>query len=266
MASSYYQNKKIWLTGASSGIGEALCKTLSTYGAFLIISSRNQESLEKLRKSLAYPDKCKIYPVDLSDSENVEAVGSEVLKKEGPIDILINNAGISQRDYAINTTEEVDRQLMEVNYFANIAFAKKILPSMLERGSGHFVIMSSVTGHLGTPMRSGYAASKHALHGFYDSLRAETEANGIKTTIICPGYIQTNISINALTGDGSPQNKMDENTDKGMTPAHLALKALNGVAQGKREIYIGGKEILGIYIKRYMPWLYYRIIRNYKKP
>ena len=266
MASSYYQNKKIWLTGASSGIGEALCKTLSEYGAFLIISSRNGESLEATRKSLAHPEKCKIYPIDLSNPENVEEVSSLVLKAEGPIDMLINNAGISQRDYAINTSAEVDRALMEVNYFANIALTKKLLPSMLDKKSGHFVIISSVTGHLGAPMRSGYAASKHALHGFYDSLRAETEADGIKTTLICPGYIQTKLSINALTGDGSPQNKMDENIGKGMTAAILSKKALKGVAEGKNEIYIGGKEILGIYIIRYMPWLYYRIIRNYKKP
>ena len=216
MVSEYFKDKNVWLTGASSGIGKALACALSAKGANLILTSRDVLSLEKVKQSLHSPNNCTIFSADLSNETEVNLLADKVLKEFPKIDILINNAGISQRDYAINTSVEVDRKLMEVNYFAPVSLTKRLLPSMLESRSGHIVVISSVTGHLGTPMRSGYAASKHALHGFFDSLRAETENNGLKTTIVCPGYIKTNISLNALTGDGSPQNKMDENTGKGI--------------------------------------------------
>lgn len=265
MYGNFFNGKTVWLTGASSGIGKALAQELSKAGAKLIITSRKKDELEKVKSALAFPDNCLVLPGDLSDVDAVSELAEKVVS-DNKIDILFLNAGISQRSLAKNTDIDVDRKIMEINYFSSVALTKAVLPQMLERKSGQFAVISSVTGHIGAPFRSGYAASKHALHGFFESLWAENANDGIELSMISPGYIHTNISMNALTADGSPQNSMDENTGKGMEPAVVAVKILKGLSKQKKEIFIGGKEILGIYIKRYIPSLYYRIIRNYKKP
>lgn len=265
MYGNFFTGKTVWLTGASSGIGKALAVELSRAGAVLITTSRNAQQLEAMRAMLPFPEKCHIFPADLGDEQQVKAVAEEVKSKHS-VDILFLNAGISQRSLANDTPVEVDRKLMEVNFFSSVILSKALLPDMLERKSGHFAVISSVTGHIGAPFRSGYAASKHAIHGFFESLWAENANAGIDISIISPGYIHTNISVNALTADGTPQNSMDENTGKGMSPEEMAQKVLKGISKKKKEIYVGGKEILGIYLKRFIPALYYRIIRNYKKP
>ncbi|MFZ1749498.1 MAG: SDR family oxidoreductase [Saprospiraceae bacterium] len=244
-------------------MGAALCKELSALGAHLILSARDMRALEELKTHLERPEKCTVLPLDVTNGLQINQATQQVLAQFGRIDILINNAGISQRSSSLDTALEIDRKIMEVNYFGTVHLTKNIAPSMLQNGSGHIVVISSVTGKLGAPMRSGYAASKHALHGFFDSFRAETEDKGIKTTIICPGYVHTNISINALTADGSPQNKMDTQTSNGMTPESLAKNILKAVSNGKREVYFGGKEILGIYIKRFIPSIYYTLVKKH---
>jgi short-subunit dehydrogenase len=177
---------------------------------------------------------------------------------------LIHNAGVSQRSLASETNLETDKTIMNVNYFGTITLTKLLLDKMIEKQHGHVVVISSVAGKVGVQYRSAYAASKHALHGFFDSLRAETEPMGIFTTIVCPGYVKTNISLNALKGDGSNYNDTDRNHIKAMEPMVLAEKILKSVKNRKREVYYGGKEILIIYIKRYLPTLYYKIIKKIK--
>lgn len=259
------KSKCIWITGASSGIGEALAHACAEKGAAkLILSARKENELQRVAREIETinPNVATIIqPLDLSNTASIEHAGKKILENN-IIDILINNGGISQRDTVINTQMDVYRRLMEVNYFGLVHLTKLVLPQMKSHKQGHILAMSSVAGKLGTPKRSGYAAAKHAVHGFMDSLRAETHDDNIKATTICGGYIRTQISVNALTGVGTSQNTMDINQEKGLTPDYVASKILQAIARNKPEIYIGGKEIMGIYVSRYFPSLLRRIVRK----
>lgn len=266
---SAIKNKVIWITGASSGIGEALAYELSKKGAKLILSARRKVELERVKGNCvsdSQPD-IRILPMDLSASSTLALCTQAAIQLFGRIDILVNNGGISQRGLATDTLMEVDRKIMEVNYFGALALTKNLLPHFLQNKSGHFVTVTSVVGKFGTPYRSGYAASKHALHGFFDSLRAELWAetrDAIKVTMICPGFIHTPITLSAVTGDGSPLGKMDEAQYTGKPADWCAEKIVSAIENNKEEVYIGGKEVLGVYLKRFVPWLFSRIIRTAK--
>lgn len=256
-------NQVVMITGASSGIGEALAYQLATKGARLILSARREEELNRVKSACDNEDNIQVLTLDLVDSSSIPQKAKEAESLFGHIDVLINCGGISQRDKVINTQLEVDRQIMEVNYFGTIALTKALLPGMVQRKSGHQVIITSATGIVSTPLRSSYAASKHALHGFYDALRAEHHADGLKVSIILPGYVRTKISYNALMGDGSQQNKMDNAQDNGLSPEVCAAKIIKAIQHDKEEVYIGGlKEVAGIYIKRFFPGLFSKIIRK----
>ncbi|GAB4237689.1 MAG: SDR family NAD(P)-dependent oxidoreductase [Ekhidna sp.] len=243
----------VWLTGASSGIGEQLAYQLAKKEAKLILSARRMDELKRVKEQCE-SDTVEILTIDLEDSFSLKQKAKEAETIFGPVDILINNGGISQRDKIINTSLDVDRKLMEVNYFGSITLTKSLLPTMVKRKKGHHVIVTSTVGIINTPYRSGYGAAKHALHGFYDALRAEHHQDNIKVTIVLPGYIKTNISINALTGDGSAQNEMDQGQEKGMSPEKCARLIIKAIEKDKFEIYIGGlKEKAGIYLKRLWP-------------
>ncbi|HKK87374.1 MAG TPA: SDR family oxidoreductase [Saprospiraceae bacterium] len=254
------KNKWVWITGASSGLGEAMAVEFARQGARLVLSSRRKEELERVKDKCVGSPEVIIETMDVIEHDEMPKKVERVLGLTGHVDILINSAGISQRSLVKDTDFEVDKRIIDINFLGTVAISKAILPHFIERNSGQFVAISSVTGKLGTPLRSSYAASKHALHGFFDSLRAEMHDTGIDVTLICPGYIKTNISINAVTGDGSPQNKMDEKQAKGMLPDTFASKAVRGIARKRREMYIGGTETLGIYIKRFFPGLLAKII------
>lgn len=252
----------VWLTGASSGIGEQLAYQLAAKGAKLIISARRKAELERV-KSNCKSSTVETLPVDLSDGFELVQRAKEAETIFGPIDILINNGGLSQRDTILNTSLEVDRKLMEVNYFGSITLSKTLLPKMVERKKGHHVIVTSTVGIINTPFRSGYGASKHALHGFYDVLRAEHHDDNIKVSIILPGYIKTDISLNALTGDGSPQQTMDNAQANGMSADKCARLIVKAIEKNKNEVYIGGlKEKTGIYLKRFWPKIARKVIRK----
>lgn len=266
---STLNNKVIWLTGASSGIGEAVAYELAKKGAKLILSARRKDELERVKGNClpASQTHIRILPVDLSEPSTLPISAEAAIQIFGHIDMVINNAGISQRSLAKETGLEVDRRIMEVDYFGTIALTKSLLPHFLKRESGHFVTVSSVMGKIGTPYRSGYAAAKHALHGFFDSLRAEVwkENKNILVTLICPGWVRTNITMHALTGSGDKLNQMDPNTEKGLRPEAFAKKMIRAVEKKKEEVYIGGpKELSAIYLKRFLPGLFSRIIREAK--
>lgn len=257
-------NKVIWLTGASSGIGEALAYALAHRGARLILSARRKEELERVKgncPAAAQPG-IRVLPLDLEKPDTLQLSTEAAVQLFGHIDILINNGGISQRSLVAQTALSVDRRLMEVNYFGSIALTKYLLPHFIARKQGHFVNVSSVTGKFGTRYRSGYAASKHALHGFFDAVRAEHYKDNIKVTMICPGFIHTPITLSALTADGTPLNKMDEAQFKGKPADWCATRIVSAIEKSKEEVYIGGREVLGVYVKRFFPRLFSRIIRN----
>ena len=175
----------------------------------------------------------------------------------------MNNGGISQRSFAKDTQVEVDKRIMDINYLGTIALTKAVLPHFIEKQTGQFVVTTSIVGKIGTPLRSSYAAAKHALHGFFDSLRAEVYNDHISVTLICPGFVTTNISKNALTGDGTPQQKMDIATAKGIAPERFAKLMAKAIKNKKEEAYISGaKEKLGVYVKRWVPKLFSVMVRK----
>lgn len=261
--SSSLSGKTIWITGASSGVGEALANQLSAQGSKLIISARREEELLRVKDQCPNPEQVKVLPLDLADSGSHEQATQQAIEFFGQIDILINNAGRSQRSLVKDTLLQVDRDLMEVNYFGSVSLTKLLLPHMLERGHGQFIVVTSLTGIFGTPFRSGYAASKHALHGFYDSMRAELEDSGIKVTLAALGFIKTNLSMHALKGDGTPLGSMDDAQANGLDPNRCAQKIIRAIERQKREVYIG-KESYAAYVKRFLPGLFARIIKKAK--
>jgi dehydrogenase/reductase SDR family protein 7B len=251
----YFENKVIWITGASSGIGEALAYQFSAEGALLILSSRRINELERVRNACPHAEQVHILPLDLLDTASLATKTESAIASFGHIDIIVHNAGIGQRSLVVETSMEIQRQVMELDYFSYVALTRYLLPHFLKRESGHFVVMSSVMGKLGTPMRSSYAAAKHALHGFFDCLRAEVSGNHIKVTILTPGYIRTNISLNAITADGSKLGIVGKNINDGLAPEKAASQILRVIAAGKFESYIGrfGMEKMALWINRIFP-------------
>ncbi|HRI10109.1 MAG TPA: SDR family NAD(P)-dependent oxidoreductase, partial [Nannocystaceae bacterium] len=174
----------------------------------------------------------------------------------GPVDVLVNNAGLSQRSLALDTDLEVDRRLMTINYLGTVALTKAALPAMIERRAGQVVVVTSLVGKIGSPLRSGYAASKHALHGFFESLRAELHGSGVGVTMVLPGYIRTELPMHALVGDGSAQGRMDRAQLEGMAAERCARKIARAIARRRAEVVIGGREVAGVYVHRLFPALF----------
>lgn len=254
-------NKVIWITGASSGIGEALAIALSKKGAKLILSARRRDELERVQQ-LCAPAEVKLLPLDLTAADTLREATRAAVGCFGHIDVLVNNGGISQRSFVQETDMEVYRRIMEVNFFGGTALTHHLISHFVSRNQGQFVVISSVAGKYGAPFRSGYAASKHALHGFYDALRAEYWKNNIKVTMVCPGIIRTPISYSALKGDGSKNNKMDDLQSKGMAVEKCAAEIVRAMQGEREEVYIGGKEIILVYVKRFLPSVFSKIIRK----
>ncbi|QXP73342.1 SDR family oxidoreductase [Tenacibaculum sp. AHE15PA] len=257
------KNKVFWITGASSGIGKSLAIELSNYDVNLILSSRNKNALEEVKNKCKNISKVKIVTLDLEKYENMNSKVKEALLCFGAINVLVNNGGLSQRSLVVNTDISVDKRLMDVNYLGTVALTKALLPYFIKNKSGHFVVTTSIVGKIGTPLRSSYAATKHALHGFFDSLRAEHHNDTISVTLVCPGFVTTNVSKNALTGDGTPQNKMDSATANGIDPDRFAKLMLKAIKNKREEVYIGGaKERLAVYVKRFFPKILSKMIRK----
>ena len=257
-----FKDKVVWITGASSGIGEHLTYALADEGARLILSSRNKKELQRVKNNCQNDSNILILPLDITDFEAMQPAVDKAVDTFGRIDLLINNAGLSQRSLIKETLLAVDQRIMAVNYMGTVAMTKAVLPVMLAQGHGHVAVVSSVMGIIGVPWRSAYAASKHALHGYFDSMRSEVFRDNIKVTILCPGYVRTNVTINALRGDGSPNNQMAKETSKGMDPASCARKMLRAIERGREEVYIGGQETIAIYVKRLAPWLFSYVVKR----
>jgi dehydrogenase/reductase SDR family protein 7B len=261
-----FKDKVVWITGASSGIGEALAKAFANEGAKLVLSARRSEELERVKKECKLSDADSlVLPLDLSDTAQINLQTETVLAKFGRIDVLVNNGGISQRSLAKDTPLEIDRKIMEVNFFGQIAITKSVLPVMLKQKHGHIVVISSIAGKFGFWFRTAYSSSKHALHGFFEALRLETEADGIKILMAVPGKIQSAISINALKEDGSKNNVMEKSQEEGLPADECAAIILDAMKKEKEEILIGGREIKAVWLKRHFPKWFGRVIRKQKR-
>jgi len=255
-----FQHKTIWITGASSGIGEALAIEWSKYKPNIILSGRNIDKMEHVKGECEKNGaKCIIVQLDLTNQESITDAADKVISTFDKIDILVNNGGISQRSIATETPIEVDRTVLETNFFGAVSLTKKVLPVMVKNNGGHILVISSVVGKFGFPLRTAYSASKHALQGFFESLRAETKDKNIRVTIVSPGRIRTNISINAINKDGDQHGEMDPGQANGMAADKCARQIIKAVAKNKKELLIGGKEVVMVYIRKFFPALFYRM-------
>ena len=260
-----YKNKVVWITGASSGIGKGLVYEYFKKNAIIIASARNKKALSELKTSLKANDKNFIIATfDLSQTQNIATLVEEVISKTKKIDILINVGGVSQRSLTAETSMEVYRKIMEINFFGTVALTKEVLPYMIKQGGGKISATSSIVGKFGFPLRSAYSAAKHALHGFMETVRAENVENNIKVSVIIPGRVTTNISVNALTKDGVAHGKMDEGQADGITVEKTAQAIFKGIEKNKNEILIGGKEMLMVHFRRFLPRLAYKLAAKVK--
>lgn len=265
MAKQQLAGKVVWVTGASSGLGESLAKRLAAEGAELILSARRVDELQRVLAQLPRQQEHLIVPFDATDSSAIDTAIQQATSIKGRVDWLINNAGISQRSLVEDTTEQTDRRIMEVDYFAPVALTRKLLPVLLKQGSAKVVFVSSVAGLLGTQYRASYAAAKGAIHLWANSLRAEVADRGVSVAVVFPGFVKTNVSINALTGDGSTLGSMDEAQANAMSSDQFAQKLVKSLLANEAFIVIGGlKEHLGVWLSRVSPALMYKVIRKSK--
>jgi len=260
-----FYNNTFWITGAASGMGRSVAIEISKSKAKLIISDRDAWGLEQTAAIIKHNGSVAIVKVlDMSDNASIVQTAAEVLHEVDKIDGLYQFAGISQRSLVTDTPIENDRRIMEINFFGVIALAKAILPSMIAQGGGQIAVTSSLVGKFGFPYRSAYAASKHALHGYFESLLAENTKHNIRVSILIPGRIQTNISKFALDKDGKEYGKMDAGQANGITAEKAALQICRGLRKERKEVLVGGKELLMLYIKRFLPSVYYKLAVNLK--
>jgi dehydrogenase/reductase SDR family member 7B len=261
---SFFTNKTVWITGASSGIGEALTYEMAEQGAKLIISARREEELKRVKQQAGKAD-IFILPLDLETPEIFSTKVQQAIDAYGHIDFMIHNGGISQRSPVIETLPQVQRKVMEVDYFSYIELTRLLLPHWQQRRSGHVVVISSVMGKVGTPLRSAYAAAKHALHGFFDCLRTEVWKDNIKVTLIMPGYVRTQVTLNTVTATGEKLNKLGKHIGNGYPANKTARQILKAIAKGKYEKFVGrpfSQEWMAIHVMRLFPSLAFRIFRN----
>ncbi len=253
----------MWITGASSGIGRAVAQACHQRGDRLILSARRTAVLDGLRTEMGASDAL-LAPFDLASPEGVEALVASLWEQAGRIDVVVHCGGISQRSRLIDTDPSVDRTMMEVNYFGTLAFTRALLPYMVQAGGGHFAVVTSLMGLFSAPLRSGYAGAKHALHGWFEALRAEHHDDGIRVTMVAPGFVQTDISRNALTADGSAQGTMDDATENGISAERCAALLLRGIDRNRALVTPGKKEVLGYWLSRFAPGILRRVARRAK--
>jgi dehydrogenase/reductase SDR family protein 7B len=258
------QNKIVWITGASSGIGKAVANKYNGLGATVILSSRKKNALEQVQRGLPHPEKSFVLPLDLTKSEEFVPATKLVIDKYKDIDILINNGGISQRSLAAETPMNIDRAIMEVNYFGHVGLTKAVLPFMQTQKESYIITISSLSGKFGFFQRSAYAASKHALQGFFESLRLEEEKNNIKVLLVYPGFVDTQMSQNALKSDGTSHGEHDQNQAEGITPEACAEKIVAAMLKDKLEVFPGGKETKAVTLKRLAPNAFHKMIKKQK--
>jgi len=260
-----FKDKIIWITGAASGIGEALAHKSVEYGGNLILSDIDESGLAGVVSACESSGASVLnLPMDLSSRESIEEAVSVALEHYGRVDVLINNGGISQRSLTWETPLEVDYKIMNINFFGAVILTKAVLPAMVEQGGGYIAATTSITGKFGFPLRSAYAASKHATQGFFETLGLELAGKNISVTIAIPGRVRTNISMHALTRDGTPHGKMDTGQASGIPADLCAKKYLDAIYKRKHEVLIGGKELMMVHIRRFFPRLFYKLARKIK--
>jgi dehydrogenase/reductase SDR family protein 7B len=256
----HFSGKTVLITGASSGIGREMALQLEKKGAKLILASRNIEKLENLRQSLINPEKHFVQYLDYENYHDFPAIVSALLKKVKSIDILVNNAGVSQRSSLKETPIEIDEKLLRINYLGNIALTKALLPMFLAQGSAQIIVISSLSGKFGFFLRSTYSAAKHALQGFYETLRLEHYHDNISILLVFPGFIKTQVSENSITATGATHGIKDENHKKGMEVSACVSQIISAAEKDKYEIVLGPEAKKAWFLRRFFPSLFWKII------
>jgi short-subunit dehydrogenase len=260
-----FEGNIVWVTGASSGIGECLVYSFIRKGASVIASSNEPPELERVKQNCGeFSGRVSCVPFDLSDMKGIDSIVKEQIDQKGRIDYLLNIGGISQRATIEETPLWLDRKIMEINYFGTITLTKAVLPFMIKQGSGHILATSSISGRFGFPLRSAYSASKQALHGFFETLYIENRKYNIRSSVIIPGRVKTKISFRALDSEGKEHGKMDEGQLKGITPEKAAEIIIRGIIRNKREILVGSTELIMLFIRRYFPSIFFRLAGKIK--
>ncbi|MDC7227581.1 MAG: SDR family NAD(P)-dependent oxidoreductase [Spirochaetales bacterium] len=264
---NYYNDKRIWITGASSGIGKALAEILVTQGARLVLTARRKNLLEEIRTAAPETAEVSILDADLADIDALPEVCRKAWDEYSGLDIIIMNAGVSQRSLFRDMDFETGRNLFDINFFTHTKIMHELLPRLEAQGHGRIAAVTSLSGHIPSPLRIYYSSAKHALHGFYETLAAETWTSGIRVSMIIPGFVRTNISYNAVDGEGRAFGKLDPLQKSGADPSSAAKKILNKLERGKREIYVGYTTNAAVarFLGRVAPGLLLRILRNMKE-
>jgi short-subunit dehydrogenase len=258
-------NKRIFISGASAGIGAELARQCAQQACHLFIAGRRTDRLEALAAELQSDTvQVEVVQLDLSDESSITAAANQVTRSNKGLDILINNAGISQRGTTIETTMEVVDRIMEVNFRGTVHLTQALLPALQSIPESKIAVVSSIVGLFGFPLRGAYAASKHALQGYFETM--QLEGDHPRVTIISPGPVRTDISLSALGPDGKPHNSMDSTQLKGVSVEKAARKTLRGIRKGKRRVYIGKGELALIYVHRWAPWAFHFLIKNTQRP
>lgn len=257
----FWTKKRVWVVGASSGIGEGLVKALAKNGAQLVISARNESKLIEL-KDVFNSEKIEVLALDAESLEFLPEKAETAWQFFDGLDYVFLNAGMSVRDFAIESKLEVERKIMDINFWAPVGLAKELLKKRNPENQLHLVLTSSLSGKYGVPKLAAYAASKHAIQGYFDSLRAETFGSGLFVHIVIPGFIRTNITVDGLRGDGSKNGKMQEALAEGMDPEDCAKGILRGLELGKEEFVVGGAERFTVLLNRLFPSLMKKLIRS----
>lgn len=260
------EGKTVWITGASSGIGEALAYVCASEGAKLVLSARREKEMERVAENCRTDKKnILILPLDLEHTKHVDEKVKTVVEKFGKIDVLINNSGMGHRTKVVNTSTEIDRRVMEVNFFGTINLTKAVTRQMQEQRSGKIVVISSIMGKYGMPLYATYSASKHALYGYFESLRQEVFKDNVKVLIVSPGFINTDVSTKLLKEDGSEYGIKSDAQEKGMKAIDCAKGIVNAIKSNRDHKFVGGYEIFSVYVKQYFPRMFYKLMRKMTK-
>lgn len=260
----FFKNKVVWITGASSGIGEALAYTFARYGSKLILSARREEELQRVKKGCNRNEEdILVLPMDVSNFDQATELYQQVIARFGTVDILINNAGLSHWSKVKDLSMDVTRKILDVNFFGGVALVKTVLPDMIEKKKGHIVVISSVLGKMPVMKQAAYVASKHAIQGFYDTLRLEAASEGVNVLVVCPGFVNTNVAKNSLDRDGVAINKNNDKIAKGLDPLYVSERILNSIIKNKSELIIAGTpEKTAINLRRLFPSLFNRFMQK----
>ncbi len=257
-----YDQKVIWITGASSGLGRELAIALAAYDVKLILSSRQETKLRETQKlANLEAERCLILPMDLTTikEEQIKMISDRILLKFGKLDLLIHNASLSQRSLAHQTINEVDRKIMETNFFGPVKLTKYILPTLLKSLDPRIVIISSLAGKFGVPLRSTYCAAKHALHGFFEAMKLELHKK-INVSFFVLGGVKTDSAIHALNADGSLHSQLDLWHKRNMPADKCAKEIIKRIHSKKDEWVIGHVEKFGIWLRKHFPSLHQRAL------